>query len=182
MEHAALLRTAAHEIDELDLAISNLNEDKKAVYQNIKETVPPAEFRAWREAVKLRQKRRTDREKMDQHDSLVADMLHMLEQGGMKVATRVRVREATPAHDPITGEITTEQATASKAEAEEGGAHELVPPVPPSEPVSTAASLAVDVEGGATSPSVPPSTLDPGDVPPFLERRKRATQEEAAAW
>jgi uncharacterized protein (UPF0335 family) len=92
MEFDALLRGAAQQIDELDLAISHLNEDKKAVYQNVKETVPPAEFRAWKEAVKLRQKRRTDRDKMDAHDSLVADMLHMLEQDGTPVATRVQAR------------------------------------------------------------------------------------------
>jgi hypothetical protein len=153
MEFDALLRGAAQQIDELDLAISHLNEDKKAVYQNIKETVPPAEFRAWKEAVKLRQKRRTDREKMDAHDSLVADMLHMLEQTGTDRAikdTRARLQvheEPTPPHDPATGEITNE---------------------------TPAASCLSDAgqEGGALDHVAPPSNNDPGDVPDFLDRRR----------
>lgn len=108
-ELETLLRSAANEIDEIDLSIAHLNEDKKAIYQNIKESMPPAEFRAWREAVKLRQKRRTDREKMEAHDSLVADMLHLLEQTGTTFAIRaqvqVQVHASDPSIDPATGEI-----------------------------------------------------------------------------
>lgn len=168
MEFDALLRGAAQQIDELDLAISHLNEDKKAVYQNIKETVPPAEFRAWKEAVKLRQKRRTDREKMDAHDSLVADMLHMLEQDGTPVATRARLQAQegpTPPHDPATGEITDRTPAASC--------------------LSSAGQ-----EGGALDHLAPPSNNDPGDVPGFLDRRRRREETdiefpilgEAATW
>ena len=156
MERESLLRTAAREIDDLDGQIANLNEDKKAIYQNIKETVPPAEFRAWREAVKLRQKRRTDREKMDAHDRLVADMLHMLERAGtVHAIARVQAHEAAPAHDHETGEIIDET------------------------PAADLAVPAAGEEGGGSPPVTPPSTLsDTGPMPAFLDRRVKA--EEAA--
>lgn len=177
MEHAQLLREAASQIDELDLSISHLNEDKKAIYQNIKETVPPAEFRAWREAVKLRQKRRVDRHKMEEHDCLVADMLHMLEQGGtVHAPARVQVQVRETPHDPDTGEITeTDSAAASTADADAEGEAEVVPLVSPSQqkPAAGLAAATADQEGGVTAPVVPPSAIiDAGPMPAFLDRRR----------
>lgn len=158
MDNAELLRSAAGQIDELDIAISHLNEDKKAVYQSVKDTVSRAEYRAWREAVKPRQKRRTDREKMDEHDSLVADMLHILEQTGMVHAiARVQVREAP--HNPETGEIIETSSAAAPAVA------------------------VADEEGGVASVAPPSAHTGPGDMPPFLKRGKAKSQaEEAASW
>jgi uncharacterized protein (UPF0335 family) len=77
--NAPLLRAAALQIDDLDGQASALADQKKDIYDNIKNTIPPADFKAWKEAVKLRQKRRTKRFEMETHEQLVFDMLSMLE-------------------------------------------------------------------------------------------------------
>lgn len=79
IEQAALLKSAAAEIDNFDGEIAMLNGYKKDIYANIRETVAPAEFKAWRDAIKLRQKRRVDKEALEAHDALVLAMLSMLE-------------------------------------------------------------------------------------------------------
>lgn len=82
IENASLLRGAAGQIDELDDQIRELNDAKKDIYANVRDTVAPADFKAWRDAVKLRQKRRVDRMEIEEHEARVADMLHMLEATG----------------------------------------------------------------------------------------------------
>ena len=62
IDRGALLIAAAGEIDAHDAELANINAAKKDIYDNIRETVAPDVFKAWRDAVKLRQKRRTDRE------------------------------------------------------------------------------------------------------------------------
>lgn len=74
-----LLRAAAQQIDDLDGQARELANQKKDIYDNIKESVPPADFKAWKDAVKLRQKRRVKRDEIEAHDELVFAMLSMLE-------------------------------------------------------------------------------------------------------
>ena len=79
IEHADLLKSAAGQIDELDDQIKALNDSKKDIYASIRETVAPEQFKAWRDAVKLRQKRRVDKDALEAHDERVWAMLSMLE-------------------------------------------------------------------------------------------------------
>jgi uncharacterized protein (UPF0335 family) len=113
-----LLRAWAASIDDLDGQITVMNDDKKAIYASAKETLAPAEFKAWKDAVKLRQKRRTNRQEMDDHDGLVADMLFVLETTGLTEGANSDTRAHPQAHEqshegfnPETGELTTEANT-----------------------------------------------------------------------
>jgi uncharacterized protein (UPF0335 family) len=178
IENAALLKSAAGQIDALDAEIRALQDDKKAVFDNIKESVEPPTFKAWKEAVKLRQKRRVDKDALEAHDSRVWAVLAMLEATGTEHATRAPagaepdrletlIAEAEaflPPHDTDTGEIT--------------------------DPISSAHCLPDDSDEGANLrsaageqvSSVPPrplaGSIDMGDIPEALDRRKR--QEVAA--
>jgi uncharacterized protein (UPF0335 family) len=181
IENAALLKSAAGQIDALDAEIRALQDDKKAVFDNIKESVEPPTFKAWKEAVKLRQKRRVDKDALEAHDARVWAVLAMLEATGTDIAintsrapagaepdqleTLIAEAEAfLPPHDPDTGEIT--------------------------DPISSAHCLPDDSDEGANLrsaageqvSSVPPrplaGSIDMGDIPPALDRRKRI---EAAA-
>jgi len=180
IEHAGLLRAAANQIDELDAQISALNDDKKMIFANARETVAPATFKAWRDAVKLRQRRRVDRTALEAHDALVWDVLTVLEAEtdqrrderpvapsmGRETAIPAEslahahdAREKIPAHDADTGEII-EHPSSSPA-AEQAGAE--LPNVPP-----TLAAPAVL------------SQPDPDITPPdFLNRKKRRELEAA---
>ncbi len=86
----ALLRSAAQQIDDLDGQAKQLSDQKKDIYDNIRGTIPTAEFKAWKDAVKLRQKRAVNRAEFETHSELVDAMLSMLEahshQSGVKHA------------------------------------------------------------------------------------------------
>jgi uncharacterized protein (UPF0335 family) len=175
IENAALLKSAAGLIDALDAEIRALQDDKKAVFDNIKEGVEPPTFKAWKEAVKLRQKRRVDKDALEAHDSRVWAILEVLETSGTEVATRAPagaepdrletlIAEAEaflPPHDPETGEITDPISSAHclPDDSDEGVSHHL----------RSAAGEQVS--------SVPPRPLagfiDMGDIPEVLDRRKR---------
>lgn len=130
IERASLLKAAAGQIDAHDAEIRAANDAKKDVYADVRESVAPEDFRAWRDAVKLRQKRGTpdQREALERHDARVWAVLAMLEapeQPGEAetppaatvapasgiveetVPTRARARAAREAvpHDPDTGEL-----------------------------------------------------------------------------
>lgn len=91
--HSKLLFAAAEQIDDLDGQARALSNDKKDIYDNVRETISPAEFKAWQAAVKLRQKRRVNLVEVETHESLVTDMLFMLEAG-----LHQNVRETAAAH------------------------------------------------------------------------------------
>lgn len=124
IEQAELLKSAAGQIDELDTQIKALNDSKKDIYANIRETVQQEEFRAWRDAVKLRQKRRTKKAALEEHDALVWAMLSMLEAPNdqrrqktpvaplsepanaiVEETAPTRVAHEAEPHDPFTGEL-----------------------------------------------------------------------------
>jgi hypothetical protein len=102
-------REAAQAIDDIDGQIKALNEDKKAIYASMKEALAPSQNKAWREAVKLRQKRRdlVKRTEMEDHDALVWETLQALEapvlkpkkKSGTEVATRVHDAREEPTDD-----------------------------------------------------------------------------------
>lgn len=190
IENAALLKSAAGQIDALDAEIRALQDDKKAVFDNIKESVEPPTFKAWKEAVKLRQKRRVDKDALEAHDARVWAVLAMLEATGTDVAintSHARGREEPP-HDPETGEITDHAETVTTSPRADG--ETLEPGSPSTIPISSAHCLPDDSDEGANLrsaageqvSSVPPrplaGSLDMGDIPGALDRRKR--QEVAA--
>jgi uncharacterized protein (UPF0335 family) len=203
IENAALLKSAAAMIDALDAEIRALQDDKKAVFDNIKESVEPPTFKAWKEAVKLRQKRRVDKDALEAHDSRVWAVLAMLEATGTEDAvntsrapagaepdpleTLIAEAEAfLPPHDSETGEIT-EPASGDgnhSPEAADGGLDASAPPS--TIPISSAHCLPDDSDEGADLrsaageqvSSVPPrplaGSLDMGDLPECVDRRARA--------
>jgi hypothetical protein len=135
-------RGGAQQIDDIDGQIEKLQADKKAVYDAMKEDLPPNVNKAWRAAVKLRQKRRDSlkRIEMEDHDALVWDILQALEapvirgkkKSGTEVATRIGAgAENSPA------EITTDQ-----------------------QPSVTTPALAVAAEGLPPTPSATPFIAD----------------------
>jgi uncharacterized protein (UPF0335 family) len=205
IENAALLKSAAGQIDALDAEIRALQDDKKAVFDNIKESVEPPTFKAWKEAVKLRQKRRVDKDALEAHDSRVWAVLAMLEATGTEDAvntsrapagaepdrleTLIAEAEAfLPPHDPETGEIHDHAETVTTSPRADG--ETLEPGSPSTIPISSAHCLPDDSDEGANLrsaageqvSSVPPrplaGSIDMGDIPPALDRRKRI---EAAA-
>ena len=186
--NSTLLRAAAQQIDDLDGQARELSAQKKDIFDNIKETIPPADFKAWKEAVKLRQKRVHKRDEIEAHDELVFQMLSMLEaqlvQTGQKRAVTPEISPAN-AHssqephtraggaddfDAETGEIsqTPSQALiASEPVTERDGAVALT--------VATAeaANKTLATQGGAALASVsPPESfeVDAGTIPEFLKR------------
>jgi hypothetical protein len=107
IENAFLLKSAAGEIDEIDAQIRQLNDDKKVIFDGIKETVEPPTFKAWKQAVKLRQKRRVDKDALEAHDSRVWAILEVLETetGTDRAIITSRAPAGAEAYDPTTGEI-----------------------------------------------------------------------------
>jgi uncharacterized protein (UPF0335 family) len=115
IENLTLQRAAAQQIDDIDGQIAALNADKKDIYDNLKNTLSPATNKAFRAAVKLRQKRRNPeiRDEMDAHEDLTQEILFALESPELKVVikrgTEVAVDTRTPTRtepfDPLTGEI-----------------------------------------------------------------------------
>jgi hypothetical protein len=143
IERAALLKAAASEIDAHDADIRAANDAKKDIFANIRESVAPELFKAWREAVKLRQKRKDpgERQALMEHDVRVWEVLLMLEATEQPstsetpseatvspaighfeetAPTRARTRDAREdvPHDPATGEITEPQAAPSPVPAQ----------------------------------------------------------------
>jgi uncharacterized protein (UPF0335 family) len=100
----SLLRAWAQSIDDLDGQISALNDDKKIIYASARESLSPADFKAWRDAVRLRQKRAKNRDEMEAHDELVDHMLFVLE-NPLTVVENDDTRARPQAHDPVTGEV-----------------------------------------------------------------------------
>lgn len=186
IENAALLKSAAGQIDELDDEIKRLNDAKKDVYTHVKETVGKDEHRAWKEAVKLRQKRRVDKHSLEAFDERVGALLSMLE---------APERQATPKtppaakSGPANGSV--EESAPTRAGAPAGAepvphdpeTGEITDPDPP-EPAlgGDDADLALRSAAGEQVSSVPPrplaGSIDMGDIPEALDRRKR--QEVAA--
>jgi uncharacterized protein (UPF0335 family) len=187
IENAALLKSAAGQIDALDAEIRALQDDKKAVFDNIKESVEPPTFRAWKEAVKLRQKRRVDKDALEAHDSRVWAVLAMLEASGTELA-RAHTPAGAETHDPTTGEIHDHAETVTTSPRADG--ETLEPGSPSTIPISSAHCLPDDSDeglhlrsaAGEQVSSVPPrplaGSIDMGDIPEALDRRKR--QEVAA--
>jgi uncharacterized protein (UPF0335 family) len=204
IENASLLRAAANQIDEIDAEIARLNDDKKAIYQNAKETASPADFKAWRDAVKLRQKRRVDRDQMEAHDARVFAMLNMLEASGTPFATRVRVREAEQITEPA-APIPSPEAAVSTGEE---GSIAVLPnsPVQPIPHDPETGEITEESDSPASSGAAPSVLADPGEsrsagdgwfetgrvdcwtpppapdltLPDFLDRRKHGEATHAA--
>ena len=157
IEHVALLKAAAGQIDALDADIRAINDDKKQVFGNVRETVAPELFKAWREAVKLRQRRSKGpdaRGALEQHEERVWAVLQVLEAQSDRTEQKTAVdpvsgpANGTPgktvptrahthvAHDPSTGEISEpDRHDGPTAVPEAGGAGErlshVVVTVPP---------------------------------------------------
>lgn len=174
IEHSDLLKAAAGEIDAHDTDIRQSNDAKKDIFANIRLTLPPNEFTAWRDAIKLRQKRAVSEEArmgLEEHDALVWAMLAMLEgkssqlddeeapaatetpaNGNVEETAPTHAhphdaREARPPHDPDTGELTEPLVVAS---------HYLQP--------AQAAETVLNTVSAA----------DPGPIPDYLRRKARA--------
>lgn len=78
-EHSGLLIDTARVIDAIDQEITDSNERKKELYAEVKEEVPPETFKAWKDAIKLRRKRRADRDACERHDEAVWRLVNLLE-------------------------------------------------------------------------------------------------------
>lgn len=184
IEHAGLLRAAANQIDELDAQISALNDDKKLIFANARETVAPAMFKAWRDAVKLRQRRRVDRTALEAHDALVWDVLTVLE---AETDQRRDERPVTQLESPAIG-LADENPSHVHAHAHD--AHEEIPShdAETGEIIEPPSSSPAAEQAGAELPNVPPTLAAPAvysypdpdiTLPDFLNRAKRRELEAA---
>lgn len=189
IEQAALLKSAAGQIDTLDAEIAGLNDSKKDIFGNIRETVSPADFKAWRDAVKLRQKRRVDKEALEAHDERVWAMLSMLEAEtvqppqdrgvdpvsapaiaivGETAPTRTHAHvahEGKLPYDPETGEIVPH--TSEPPVSGGDGGH----PTDENETGNPVGSEAVHAPGKLPDPA---DYSEMPDLPAHLDRRRRA--------
>lgn len=168
IEQAALLKSAAGQIDSLDADIRALNDSKKDIFGNIRKTVAPADFDAWRDAVKLRQKRRKpeDREALEAHDALVWAMLAMLEAETVQRPHESRVDPVSGPANGIVAETAPTRAHPHVAHDPETG--ELTEPAP------MVSSLPSDAEAAGVPASPPAADFDMPDIPEALDRRRRA--------
>lgn len=180
IEHAGLLRAAANQIDELDAQISALNDDKKLIFANARETVAPAMFKAWRDAVKLRQRRRVDRTAIEAHDALVWDVLTVLE------AETDQRRDGRP----VAPSVGRETAIEAESLAHAHDAHEEIPAydADTGEIIEPPSSSPAAEQAGAELPNVPPTLAAPAvlsqpdpdiALPDFLNQAKRREMEAA---
>ena len=183
IESASLFRAASNQIDELDAEIARLNEDKKAVYENLKETVAPADFRAWRDAVKIRRKTAADREKANEHDARVFAILHAIETFGTPVATRA----GAPA-GAREGEPSPDAGLNPASEGADAGEEGFAAASPSSPDVSHDPETGEITEQPLTEASLPSSSVEEGggafgfssasdhlpDLPDFLRRAQKA--------
>lgn len=174
IENAALLKAAASEIDAHDAIIREANDAKKDVFGNVRESVAPEIFKAWKDAVKLRQKRRVDRDALEAHDARVWEVLQVLERETPQPTAKTAVAPVSgpanaqetetpltrarldPGHDPETGEIVPLDA------AEDVSALESAPVAPRA------------AEEGASFASAAHPSADMPDLPAFLDRAARA--------
>lgn len=174
IEQAALLKSAANQIDSLDAEIARLNDGKKDIFANIRETIAPADFKSWRDAVKLRQKRRTPelREALEAHDARVWAMLSMLEE----TVQQPHESRVAPFSAPAIGIVAETPPTRAQAHVAHEPEHgpktgELSDPVPVEAAVPTG-----DEAAGIGNPSflVPAADYSMPDIPEFLDRKRRA--------
>lgn len=77
--HRELFLETAAVIDGIDQEIEDANERKKDIYADVKDDLPPADFKALKEAIKLRRKRRADKDACERHDERVWAILNVLE-------------------------------------------------------------------------------------------------------
>lgn len=175
IERAALLKSAANQIDSLDAEIARLNDSKKDIFANIRETIALADFKSWRDAVKLRQKRRTPelREALEAHDARVWAMLSMLEAETVQQPNESRV---APVSAPAIGIVAETPPTRAQAHVAHEPEHdpetgELSDPVPVEPAVPTG-----DEAAGVGNPSspVPAADYSMPDIPAALNRRRAA--------
>lgn len=169
IEQAALLKSAAAEIDNFDGEIAMLNGCKKDIYANIRETVSPADFKAWRDAVKLRQKRRVDKDALEQHDARVWAMLSMLEAETVQRPHESRVDPLPAPAIGIVAETAPTRAHPHVVHDPETG--EIADPVP----VAVAYATGDEAAGAEvlTDP-VPAADYEMPDIPEALDRRRAA--------
>ena len=169
--NSTLLRAAAQQIDDLDGQARELSNQKKDIFDNIKETIPPADFKAWKEAVKLRQKRVHKRGEIEAHDELVFEMLSMLEATTLQTAYESALAaQISPANGLQSQEPRTRAGVTDDFDAETGEILEtpsramigLIEPVTERDgaltPVATAeaANKTLATQGGAALASVSP--------------------------
>jgi uncharacterized protein (UPF0335 family) len=89
--HRDLFLETATVIDGIDREIEEANERKKEIYADVKDEVSPEDFKALKEAIKLRRKRRIDKDACERHDERVWAILNMLE-----ATEQPRTRETPP--------------------------------------------------------------------------------------
>ena len=185
--NSTLLRAAAQQIDDLDGQARELSAQKKDIFDNIKETIPPADFKAWKEAVKLRQKRVHKRDEIEAHDELVFEMLLMLEaqlvQTGQKLAVTPKISPANahPSQEPHTRAGEAEDFDPETGEISQSPSQALIAIKPVTERdggvdaavAAEAANKTWATEGEVELPSAPPPEpieVDAGTIPEFLKR------------
>ncbi len=112
---SGLLIRIARVVDAIDQEITDANERKKELYAEVKEEISPETFRAWKEAIKLRRKRRADKDGCERHDEAVWRLLNLLE--GPEVPDEA---ESPPAATPSPANGIVEEAAPTRARA---GAH-----------------------------------------------------------
>ncbi len=149
-------------IDALDVEIADANDRKKELYADVKEQVSAADFRALKEAIKLRRKRRSDKDGCERHDERVWAILNVLE-----ATEQPETRETPPAATPSPGNGIVVEMAPTRAGAHAHEAEELPPHDPETgeliETQPEASPEPVIINFGGEIP----------DIPACLDRRPR---------
>ena len=130
--NATLFRETARFIDAVDREVEDANERKKDYYADIKEQISPEDFKALKDAIRERRRKRRDPDGFERHSGRVWQIVSILEaetdpeaektavgpvfgpangNNAEAAPTRVYARVAREEihHDPETGEITERQ-------------------------------------------------------------------------
>jgi uncharacterized protein (UPF0335 family) len=123
--HREMFLETATVIDGIDREIEDANERKKEIYADVKDEVSPEDFKALKEAIKLRRKRRVDKDGCERHDERVWAILNVLE-----ATEQPRTRETPPRATVVAANGIVDEAAPTRAHPHV--AHE--PELPPHDP------------------------------------------------
>lgn len=170
--HADLLRDAAGEIDRYDALIADMNDAKKHIFASVRNALSPAEFKAWREAVKLRQKRRNNKDEAEAHDARVWAMLSMLEANSPKTGEKT---SPDPVSAPAKGILDEKPPTRARAHPHDAREDAEINPATGEIMDCSQAHPAlrpVDEAAGSDSNPLPAAFDEMPEMPGFLVRKR----------
>ena len=197
--NATLFRETARFIDAVDREVEDANERKKDYYADIKEQISPEDFKALKDAIRERRRKRRDPDGFERHSGRVWQIVSILEEETDPEAEKTAVgpvfgpangnnAEAAPTrvyarvareeihHDPETGEITERQQASvphpGPAVQAAAGAAQFSAAADPSQDGVCWSDGFTPSDSASAAGGAPPAVTEFPDMPGFLMRKK----------